>query len=563
MAMTTLPSAPTRANPNGFAAAADTFVSALPQFVTEANTLQTDITGKQADVAARQADIVSRQTDVTTKQTDIIARQTDVQNNQSLAAASAASAINAPGTSATSTSSLTLATGAQTLTLAQTGKAFALGQTVVVASTASPVNQMTGVITAFNSGTGALSINVTATPLGSGTFSAWTVSLTGQQGTAAAQQMIRVARASNNMLTSTDVGKYFDVSGSFTQTFDTPANLGTSWYAWYANNGSGDITIPSSDGISNWVMYPGAVRLFQCDGSSLRSMPIRAGTKTFSSSGSHSWPPGIATCFIQALAAGGGGASGYNTAGSNGFGGPGGGGGEYLESWIKGISAGTSTAVTIAAGGSGGAARTSSGTPIGGGIGGNTSFGTFVKALGGSGGNITWPGQGGGMVVGSSKQTGALWLTGNGTLSSNFDVGTDAAGGFGAGLSNNAGLPGYRSLRGGGGGGSGGALDGALNPYAGGTGGGSGRNASALSNNTGGGPAGGAVGTNGAAGTQPTDSIAGHGGSGGGSVVSGTGGTGGAGGLGAGGGGGGAVSTGTSGAGGAGGNGICIVTEVI
>lgn len=91
------------------------------------------------------------------------------------AAASAASALNAPGTNATSTTSLTIGTGNQVLTI-QTGKAYVVGQTLVIASTASPANQMTGIVTAYNSGTGALTVNVSQIA-GSGTFAAWTVSM--------------------------------------------------------------------------------------------------------------------------------------------------------------------------------------------------------------------------------------------------------------------------------------------------------------------------------------------------------------------------------------------------
>ncbi|MFZ6655942.1 hypothetical protein [Undibacterium sp. TJN19] len=184
MAMTPLPPSPTRANPSNFAATADTFVTALPQFVTEANALQVDVMNRQTDVTARQSDVTTRQADVVTRQADVVTRQTDVQNNQALAAASAASAVNAPGTSATSTTSLTVAPGPQSLTLAQTGKSFAVGQTIVIANTASPAIQMIGAITTFNSGTGAMTVNVTL-PVGSGTLSAWTISLSGPQGSAA------------------------------------------------------------------------------------------------------------------------------------------------------------------------------------------------------------------------------------------------------------------------------------------------------------------------------------------------------------------------------------------
>lgn len=115
------------------------------------------------------------------KDTAIVAAAADV--DAAAAAASATSALNAPGTNATSTSSLTVGTGAQSLTI-QTGKAFSVGQTAVIAYTTTPTTKMLGTITAYNSGTGALTVDVTDIT-GSGTQTAWTVSLTGIAGTAA------------------------------------------------------------------------------------------------------------------------------------------------------------------------------------------------------------------------------------------------------------------------------------------------------------------------------------------------------------------------------------------
>jgi len=183
MAMTPLPAAPSRATPATFATTSDTFVAALPGFVTEANALQADVVARQTDVTTKQSDITTRQSDVVTRQADVVTRQTDVTTKQAAAAASAASALNAPGTSATCSTSLTIGTGTQSFTLDQTGKAFALGQIVVLASTASPAIQMIGPITAFNSGTGAISFTATYVA-GSGTFSSWTIALSGPQGPA-------------------------------------------------------------------------------------------------------------------------------------------------------------------------------------------------------------------------------------------------------------------------------------------------------------------------------------------------------------------------------------------
>lgn len=60
MAITALPTPPTRSDPATFAARGDAFMTALPTFATEANVLQTDVNAKQAAAAvsanAAQAD---------------------------------------------------------------------------------------------------------------------------------------------------------------------------------------------------------------------------------------------------------------------------------------------------------------------------------------------------------------------------------------------------------------------------------------------------------------------------------------------------------------------------
>lgn len=94
---------------------------------------------------------------------------------QDIAEAAALTAVNAPGTSATSASNLTVGTGAQSLVI-QAGKSLVAGMALQIASTASPTNWMHGIITAYNAGTGALDVAVTYVS-GAGTFAAWTVSL--------------------------------------------------------------------------------------------------------------------------------------------------------------------------------------------------------------------------------------------------------------------------------------------------------------------------------------------------------------------------------------------------
>ncbi|MCH9836045.1 hypothetical protein K0U83_10310, partial [bacterium] len=91
-------------------------------------------------------------------------------------------AVNAAGTAfalavqGTSTSSVTFGTGAKTLTV-QAGLGFSVGMDVVIASTATPTDRMLATVTAYNSGTGALAATVWSA-VGSGTLTAWTVSMT-------------------------------------------------------------------------------------------------------------------------------------------------------------------------------------------------------------------------------------------------------------------------------------------------------------------------------------------------------------------------------------------------
>lgn len=128
--LTALPTPPSRSDtPALFNTNADAFLGALPTFQAELN----------AFVAALPAEITG----------------TDY--------------------AATSTTSLAVGTGSKSLTI-EVGKSFQIGQSVRVASTASPTNYMDGQVTAHNNGTGALTVNVTATG-GSGTIAAWTISI--------------------------------------------------------------------------------------------------------------------------------------------------------------------------------------------------------------------------------------------------------------------------------------------------------------------------------------------------------------------------------------------------
>lgn len=102
---------------------------------------------------------------------------------------------NITGTSATS---LTIGTGTKNFTT-QTGKAFVPGMPIFLASTVAPTDQMAGILTAYDSGTGAATANIT-TISGSGTLASWHVgpgspSLTQGWQQVGADQVVTVAVA--------------------------------------------------------------------------------------------------------------------------------------------------------------------------------------------------------------------------------------------------------------------------------------------------------------------------------------------------------------------------------
>lgn len=99
-----------------------------------------------------------------------------------LASAASASATAAQGYAAalqgTSTTSLTVGTGTQTITT-QASKQFATGQMVLVVDQASSANYMFGTVTSYSGTTLVVSVSATG---GSGTKTAWNIFLSGIQG---------------------------------------------------------------------------------------------------------------------------------------------------------------------------------------------------------------------------------------------------------------------------------------------------------------------------------------------------------------------------------------------
>ena len=179
--------------------------------------------------------------------------------------------------------------------------------------------------------------------------------------------LARSARTSNTILGTADKGTLIDItSGTFSQTFDAAATLGDGWWCYLRNSGTGDITLdPDSteliDGLSSYVMYPGEVRLVQCDVVALRTIVISSFYKVFAASGTFVKPPGYAAFGGLMWSAGGSGGKGASCGG--------GGGGACLPLHLLASALGGTETVTI---GSGGAAQASADTN--GSAGGNSTF---------------------------------------------------------------------------------------------------------------------------------------------------------------------------------------------
>lgn len=96
--------------------------------------------------------------------------------------------------------------------------------------------------------------------------------------TAIPLSIVRVARTGNTALAASNRGQYIDVtSGTFTQTLDAAATLGSGWFVYYGNSGTGTVTLdPNSgetiDGQTTVSVPTGKKLLIQCDGSNFYSV---------------------------------------------------------------------------------------------------------------------------------------------------------------------------------------------------------------------------------------------------------------------------------------------------
>ena len=177
--------------------------------------------------------------------------------NATNAARDAATAASAPGTNATSATSMAIGLGTKTFTLAQAGKLFGRSNTITISAPTGD-NWMSGPITAFNSATGEMTVNVTNIS-GSGTFAAWTVSLSGAAGLTGVVNELRAANiasaATVNLTAAT--GNLVHVTGTTTISAFTLASGAERSVIF-----DGALTLTSSAGL----LLPGGVNIVTAPG---------------------------------------------------------------------------------------------------------------------------------------------------------------------------------------------------------------------------------------------------------------------------------------------------------
>jgi hypothetical protein len=307
--------------------------------------------------------------------------------------------------------------------------------------------------------------------------------------TVATATIPRSTRTSNTILASADASTLVAItSGTFTQTFTAAATLGSGWFCYIQNLGTGDITLDPNgsetiDGLTSYIMYPNEVRLVQCNGTSFNTIVLNPFTRSFSATGTFTKPPCYSQIYAECWGAGGGGGSGGFKAGGTAAQGGGGGGGGYMFRPILASALSSSETVTIGAGGAGGAGVGTIGqspdenTGVTGTGGGNTTFSTCT-ATGGNGGQggrsnssaFTQGGAGGGYGTNNTTSTNTNYAFGGGsgfTQSGDSPVAAFAyaiyGGGGGGGNAYTSPYSGASSLFGGSGGsGSGGGAAGSV-----------------------------------------------------------------------------------------------------
>lgn len=485
-----LPPAPRRSDaPEDFSAKADALAAAQPGFVSQANALAAFV--HQRGSSAEQAATSASGSAAAAAASALAASNSDVSAGNSAAFSAEKAAAAAESAYSASSSAQTAQTAAQTASAA--AQATADGLAAIAGGPVASVAGLSGVVTlaglsAAGVATGAQlqaeaqarqqvdqslqqAINgkqpsmttATTAEMQAGTVTglrAMSPSLVAQAiGALAGSKLVYRQRSSNQQITAADNATIFEVlSGTFTQSFAACSTLGSGWFCYIRNAGSGTVTLDPDgseqiDSRLSFPMYPGEMRLIQCDGSRLRSWVLNSFYAVFTASGTLVVPPGY-TAFQGLLWGAGGGGGSYSGGGGGGctpFTLPvpgsstmslviGAGGGRVISAWQYGGTGGQSSFESVSAfGGGGGGPDSISGGGGGGAIsqgevggnggrpdGGTTSTARPDSAYGGGVGGTT-------VGSGSSFYGGGGGFAGNGVTNAGSSVYGGGGGGGAAG----------------------------------------------------------------------------------------------------------------------------------
>jgi len=249
------------------------------------------------------------------------------------------------GVTSSSTTSLTIPTPPESRTLTVgTGLGYAVGMPLKIPSTANVNNYMKGVVTAYNSGTGSLTVNVLSIG-GSGTFADWSVFFDIPD--ASAPKMLTRNITSADTLIASDAGKLITLSGTFTLSASAAATLGDGWYC-FPRADSGTVTFDPNgsetvDGVTSGVLKGGYI--LQCNGVGFTTVRLGGPTTLQVLTSGTSWtcPLGVRRPKVRMVGAGAGCGAATNYAGA---------GGGYCEGFFDTVP-GTSYTYAIGAGAAG------------------------------------------------------------------------------------------------------------------------------------------------------------------------------------------------------------------
>lgn len=145
------------------------------------------------------------------------------------------------------------------------------------------------------------------------------------------------------------------------------------------------ISIPSSPSNGQTFSYNGVTYTYSSSRNSWSTSPASTGgtprLDIISEDGYWTVPIGVTSIIVHVISGGAGGGQNNSNGYSAGVAG-------YGVAYINNLVPGTSIAVTVGAGGSGGRSSTNGSSGITGGTGGTTSFGTYVTVTGGTGGGV-------------------------------------------------------------------------------------------------------------------------------------------------------------------------------